>query len=271
MDLDAYLARIGFDGAREPTLGTLRALHLAHPQRIAFENLDPLLGSPVRLDLGSVETKLVREGRGGYCYEHNTLFAAALRAIGFAVTTLAARVLWNQGEDADSPRTHMLLRVDLADGVWLADVGFGALTWTAPLRLAPGLVQETPHGVFRIGETAEGFIAHGLVAGEWRPMHRFDLARQLPADYEIASWYLSTHPASPFRRSLIASRPTPEGRCNLLDNRLTLHRADGATERRFLATPIALRASLERDLAIRLPEDSGLDALLARLAAFPEA
>ncbi len=271
MNLDAYLARIGHDGAREPTLATLRALHLAHPERIPFENLDPLLGRPVRLDLASLEAKLLREGRGGYCYEHNTLFAAVLRALGFAVTPLAARVLWNQREDADSPRTHMLLRVDLAGETWLADVGFGALTWTAPLRLAPGIAQETPHGAFRLLETAEGFVAYGLVVGEWKPMHRFDLQRQVPADYEIASWYLSTHPNTQFRRNLLASRTAPEGRYALLGNRFTLHRGNGTTERRFLDTPDALRATLERDFAIRLPADPGLEAMLARLAGSTEA
>src|SRR5471032_2344964 len=95
IDLDAYFARIGYDGPRMATLETLRALHRLQPQVIAFENLDPLLGRPVRLDASSLEQKLVHGGRGGYCFEQNLLFAHALRAIGFKVTELAARVLWN--------------------------------------------------------------------------------------------------------------------------------------------------------------------------------
>src|SRR5581483_6802547 len=71
LDLDAYFRRIGYAGARTPTLQTLRALQALHPQAIAFENLDPLLGRPVNLDLGSLQDKIVHSGRGGYCFEQN--------------------------------------------------------------------------------------------------------------------------------------------------------------------------------------------------------
>ncbi len=71
IDLDAYFRRIGFAGAAGPNRPTLDALHRLHPQAIAFENLDPLLGQPVRLDAAALEDKLVRSGRGGYCYEQN--------------------------------------------------------------------------------------------------------------------------------------------------------------------------------------------------------
>ena len=136
MDLGAYFTRIGFNGARAPTLATLRALHLAHAQSIAFENLNPLLGWRVALDLASLEEKLVRSRRGGYCYEQNALLAAALRELGFSVTGLAARVLWNVAEDAIRMRSHMLLKVDIDGEPHIADVGFGGLSLTGPLRLA---------------------------------------------------------------------------------------------------------------------------------------
>src|SRR5271165_2145045 len=143
-DLDAYLARIGFDGHREPPLHVLRALHRLHPDAIPFENLDPLLGRPVPLDLGALQAKLVGARRGGYCFEQNALFRAALEAIGFAVTPLIARVVWMAAPDRPlGGRNHMLLRVDLAEGPYLADVGFGGQLESTPLRLAPGLEQTT--------------------------------------------------------------------------------------------------------------------------------
>ncbi len=126
MDLDAYFARVGFDGVRAPTFETLRDLHLAHAQTIPFENLNPLLGWRVPLDLPSVEEKLVRSGRGGYCFEQNGLLAAALRELGFQVTGLAARVLWDAAEDAIRPRTHMVLKIDLDGEPYIADVGSAA-------------------------------------------------------------------------------------------------------------------------------------------------
>src|SRR5258706_15142470 len=91
LDLDAYLSRIGHRGVHEPTLATLQALHLAHATHIPFENLDILLGRPIRIDLASLQAKLVFGGRGGYCFEQNTLFAAVLQELGFDVTLLAAR------------------------------------------------------------------------------------------------------------------------------------------------------------------------------------
>jgi arylamine N-acetyltransferase len=112
IDLDAYLRRIGYVGGREATLDTLAALHLHHARTIAFENLDPLLGRPIALDAASLERKLIHDGRGGYCYEQNLLFGHVLRALGFQVTGLAARVLWTYyADDAITARSHQLLRV----------------------------------------------------------------------------------------------------------------------------------------------------------------
>src|SRR5215469_1149692 len=92
LDLGAYQARIGYSGACVPTPEVLAELHLAHATHIPFENLDIQLGRPIHLDLESLQSKLVRDGRGGYCFEQNTLFAAALETLGFPVTRLAARV-----------------------------------------------------------------------------------------------------------------------------------------------------------------------------------
>ena len=132
VDLEAYLQRIGYTGGLDPTVETLTALHRAHVLSIPFENLDILLGRPIRLDLASLQGKLVRDRRGGYCFEQNALFAAVLEHLGFAVTRLAARV--SMGEERTTPRTHMILAVDLEGTRWLADVGFGGDTLLDPVR-----------------------------------------------------------------------------------------------------------------------------------------
>ena len=80
-DLDAYLRRIGHAGPRSATFETLAALHQAHTAALPFENLDPLLGVPVALDIASLQRKLVQRLRGGWCHEHNLLFGRALRAL----------------------------------------------------------------------------------------------------------------------------------------------------------------------------------------------
>jgi N-hydroxyarylamine O-acetyltransferase len=133
IDLDQYLVRIGYSGSLDPTVETLCGLHLAHVTNIPFENLDILLGRAISLDLHSLEAKLVACGRGGYCFEHNTLFGAVLESLGFAVTRLAARVRF--GSETIRPRSHMLLSVKLDGEPWLADVGFGAEGLLHSIRL----------------------------------------------------------------------------------------------------------------------------------------
>ena len=115
-DLQAYFDRIHFSGEARPNRETLAALVAAHTATIPFENLNPLLGLPVPLDPESLVAKLVRQRRGGYCYEQNGLFGHVLETIGLEFTPLAARVLWRQSEDALTPRTHKLLLVNLPEG-----------------------------------------------------------------------------------------------------------------------------------------------------------
>ncbi len=206
IDLDAYFERIGHGGGRTPVLDTLRAIHLRHPQSIPFENLNPLLGRPVRLDAQSLQKKLVFDGRGGYCFEQNLLLSHALKGLGFRVVELAARVLWNTPEGVVRPRSHMLLLVHLEDGAYIADVGFGGLTLTAPLRLQADIEQATPHEPFRLIEQGQEFVLQALIGDAWRPLYRFGLQEQLLPDYEVTSWYLSNHPESQFVTTLMVGQ-----------------------------------------------------------------
>src|SRR5690554_6892757 len=189
IDLDAYFTRIGFTGDAPPTLETLERLHLLHALAIPFENLSPLLGQEVCLDPAALQKKLVRGGRGGYCFEQNLLFSHVLRELGFSLSGLSARVLWNQPPDLVRPRTHMLLLVEIGGEPFLADVGFGAMTQTGPLRLLPGPEQATPHERYRLERRGADHVLLALVAGQWRPLYLFDLQKQTQADYEVINWY----------------------------------------------------------------------------------
>jgi len=268
-ELDAYLSRIGYAGPRTATLETLRAVHALHPAVIPFENLNPLLGWPVPLDLDSLHAKLVTGGRGGWCFEHNTLFRYALQALGFSVTGLAARVLWNAPpNNPTGPRSHKLLLVDLGGLLYIADVGFGGNVLTAPLRLEPHIVQPTPHESHRLRPLENGFLLEALIGSEWKPLYRFTLEPQFPADYEVSNWYLCHHPSSFFRQMLVAARVNPDGRYALRNSTLAIHRED-KTDKRTLADPAALRASLEVDFGLRLPESPELAAMLERVSQMP--
>jgi N-hydroxyarylamine O-acetyltransferase len=264
-DLDAYLSRIEYTGDRAPTLDTLRAIHRRHPEAIPFENLNPFLGLPVRLDVGSLQDKIVVGGRGGYCFEQNLLLAHALRALGFTVQGLAARVLYNVPEGVVTPRGHMVLRIALEGTSYVADVGFGVLTLTAPLRLEPGLEQTTPHEAFRLMSAGDEFVMQAQIRGEWKALYRFGLQEQLLPDYEVVNWYLSNHPQSHFVTGLIAARPAADRRYALRNTELATHYQDGRTTRETLTSPAALRQALSGPLRIRLPDAPQLDAALQRL------
>ena len=264
-NLGAYLERIRYDGPTTPQLETLCQIHRLHPQAIAFENLNPLLHWPVPLDARSLQQKLVAQHRGGYCYEHNLLLKHALERIGFKVTGLAARVLWNHPEDAIRPRTHMLLQIDLEDAIWIADVGFGGLTLTAPLRLVEHVPQATPHEPFRLMRFSGDYALQAEVRGAWRTLYRFDLQEQVLPDYEVTNWYLSNHPESHFVRRLIAARTDEKRRYALLDNELAVHKLGEETERRKVTSAAELRGVLSETFRIVVPESQELDEKLRKI------
>lgn len=265
IDLDAYFQRIGYIGERTPTLKTLQSIHQHHAETIAFENLNSFLKQPVSLDLTSLQQKLIYEGRGGYCFEQNLLFRAILITVGFQVTNLAARVLWNRPEGTISPRSHMLLQVDIDGDKYIADVGFGGLTLTAPLSLTPDMEQSTPHEPFRLIATDHTYLMQAYMGQEWKSLYRFDLQEQQLPDYEVSNWYVCTHPNSLFVNTLIAARPDIDCRYALQNNQLTTHHLDGRTERCVLSTVTELRAVLEDVFRLKLPAIANLDSALQEL------
>jgi N-hydroxyarylamine O-acetyltransferase len=211
-DLPAYLRRIGFSGAAGTDLATLRQLAQRHPQSIAFENLDAFSGRAVSLVAQDVERKLVVEGRGGWCFEQNLLLGNALRALGFTVVDLAARVIWNRPLDALTARTHRLLLVEADGRQWLMDAGFGGQTLTGVLELDNDEPQSTPHEAFRLRRLGVERLLESQIRGEWLPLYRYDLQPQLAVDFEAANYHLAHDPASHFSHAVTVSRISIVGR-----------------------------------------------------------
>jgi N-hydroxyarylamine O-acetyltransferase len=266
-DLNAYLRRIGYRKPPAADLRSLCGLAVAHAAALPFENLNPWLGMPVLLSVDALERKLVQGGRGGYCFEQNGLFAAALRAIGFDVQSLIARVLWNQPEDAITAQTHMLLLITLAGESWLVDVGFGAMTLAGTLHLQPDVEQPTALEPFRLLQHGDEWRMQACVRGTWLTLYRFDLQAHPPIDYEVANHYVSTHPQSNFVNHLVAARTASDRRLTLRDREFTVRRLDAEPERRTLRDVAELRHVLESEFLLRLPEGAALD---RRLGALPE-
>jgi N-hydroxyarylamine O-acetyltransferase len=250
LDLDAYLSRIAHRGARDPTPATLEALHFAHATHIPFENLDILLGRPIRIDLASLQAKLVDGGRGGYCFEQNTLFAAVLRALGFDVTLLAARVRF--GATRVLPRTHMVLKVASDGADWLADVGFGAAGPILPVRFEAGAEAPQFAWTYRLVEDAGQWVLQSFREGAWADLYAFTLEPQLPVDFEVANHYVSTHPQSRFVQTLTTQRTGSEERHILVNRELTIERPSGI-ERRTLADDDEVLGLLAECFGLRFP------------------
>ena len=250
-----------------PDLATLRALVAAHVAAIPYENINPFLGLPVDLGLAAVERKLVHDRRGGYCFEQNLLLGEALRAIGFDVTNLAARVLWNQPEDAITARSHMLLRVELEDRSWLVDVGFGGMTLTGALQLKPRMEQATPHEPFRLLVCEGDWYMQSRLPAGWKTLYRFDLQLQYPIDYRASNYFLSTHPDSHFVTGLTAARAEPGRRLALRNREFASYPTHGESTRRTLRSATEILQVLENEFLIRLPVHPELDHRLDSLPA----
>jgi N-hydroxyarylamine O-acetyltransferase len=205
IDLAAYFDRIHWRGPAEPTYATLAGLLEAHTAAIPFENFDVLLGRPVRLDLPALQAKLIGARRGGYCFEHATLFAAVLEAIGFAPQRHAARVTIFQPA-AEAPRTHMFLTVPLAQGRYVVDPGFGLFGARQPLPLdGPGTATH------RMAQQDGAWVLYATRDGTPFPAWVSTLDIEHPIDAEVANHYVATHPGSPFTTMILASAITPGG------------------------------------------------------------
>lgn len=263
-ELPRYLQRLGYDAPPPPTLATLAELQRRHTEQFAFETLANLTRAPVALDLDSLQRKLLHDGRGGYCYELNGLFQALLRELGFELRALAGRVLMGGPEDALPARTHLVALVRV-DGVeYLADVGFGGMVPTAPLRLDLRAPQPTPHEPYRLDLREDGYLLRALVGGQWRALYVFDLQAQAPIDLEVGNWYVSAHPSSPFRDQLLVARTGPGWRKTLDNTRFAWHRLGQPSLRRELEGPRAVMAVLEQEFGLRLPPGPQVEQALAR-------
>ncbi len=250
LDLDAYLRRTGARAPLAPSAEALSDLQRAHLGAIPFENLDILLGRPILLDLGSLQDKLVGARRGGYCFEQNTLFRAVLERLGFTVTSLAARV--RAGATGVRARTHMLLQVELSEGLFVSDVGFGA---DGPIRALP-LEEGREHWVgpagHRLRQEGGLWVLEGNTDGQWSDLYAFTLEPQHPVDFDVANHYTSTHPRSAFVNSLTAQHLWPERRVILRNRDLTI-REGRVTETTTIRDPEHLLEVLERHFDLAFP------------------
>jgi len=266
IDLPAYLRRIGFQQEVRPDVATLRALAVAHVAAIPFENLDPFLGIPIVLERARLARKLIEFGRGGYCFEQNFVFREVLRAVGYPVQGLIARVLWQRDDEDITAQSHMLLRVEIDGESWLADVGFGGMVLPGALRLVPGVEQATTHEPYRLLERDGVWRMQALVRGLWQTLYRFDLHPREDIDYIVANHYTSTFAESHFLHGLNIARTEAGRRLTLRSREFAVHSLGDETVRRTLTDTDEILDVLEREFLLRVPQ---VTHLRARIEAMP--
>ena len=254
VDLQQYLRRIGVVGELPATPATLQALHLAHATHIPFENIDVLLGRGIDLDPAALERKLVASERGGYCFEHNLLFATVLEDLGFKVTLLSGRV--RAGAESIRPRTHMLLLVTFPGSRWIADVGFGSGGLLFPVPFDPAAESAQFHWTYRVVPEGAAWVMQSRREGDWADLYVFTLDAHERIDYDVLNHYTSTYPRSVFRSNLIAQLPLPERRITLRNRELTSDAGDSVTTR--ILDDAELNAVLNDVFGIVLPAGTRL-------------
>lgn len=262
IQLDAYFDRIRWNGDTAPTLGTLHNLLLAHTANIPFENLDVLIGRGVSLDIEALQKKLVHDRRGGYCFEHATLFAKVLEVLGFKPVRHSARVILFSSR-RDSPRTHMFLTVQVEGRRYVLDPGFGAYSSRVPLPLTPS---EAASGANdrRVVRDGDVFVLQIRRGEEMEPAWVSNLEEDNPVDFELANYWTATHPGSPFRNIMMLSSVRPDGRVSVMNRNVTRTRGE-ETLSSELTGRSALRALLAEHFGFDLPEVEQL-----RVPAIPE-
>jgi N-hydroxyarylamine O-acetyltransferase len=263
LDLDAYLQRIRWGGGTRPTLATLTGLLDAHMLHIPFENLDVLLGRPIRLDLPALQDKLVRAHRGGYCFEHATLFAAVLEALGFRPVRHAARVTMTAPR-VDSPRTHMFLVVPLPEGRFVVDPGFGTLAPRVPVPLREGAAASSGPDTHRIVRDGGWRILRAQVGDTFVDAWASTLEPENAVDFALGNHYTSTFPESVFVNRVMMRALTADGRVTVLNRVVTVWRGREAHSTQ-LADRTELRAILNQHFGFDLPE-----VLQLRVPSIPE-
>jgi len=252
MRFDDYLRRIGQSAPAGPSFEVLRRLHLAHRESFLFENRTIQEGGAISLAMPDLERKFIDDGRGGYCFEHNTLFAAALGEAGFESTTLLGRV--RRGPAERWARTHMVLRLEVEGEVWLADVGFGCAGLVEPMPLRDGAAIEQGGFTYRLRRDRHLWILSIRdAAGVETDLYEFSEEPQTAMDVEVANHYTSTHPDSVFRKTLTIQRTRRDDRTILRSDVLTRMRRGTIVDASF--PPERLRAIAREEFEIELPPE----------------
>ncbi|HEY3521850.1 MAG TPA: arylamine N-acetyltransferase [Rhodanobacteraceae bacterium] len=261
VDLDAYFQRIGWQGGSRVDFGTMSGLLAAHMRSIPFENLDVLLQRPIRLDLQGVQDKLVRARRGGYCFEHGTLFAAVLERLGFEIARHTARVVLVTPRE-QAPRTHMFLIATLPEGRFVLDPGFGGQSAPFPVPLVEAA--ETAGATHWLQRDGRWWVLRVRTPDKPIEAWASTLDADNETDFVLGNHYTSTYPDSAFVNRMLLHARGADGSVSVMNRDVTF-RGGGETRKVQLADRRELRTLLAEHFGFDLPEVEHL-----RVSGIPE-
>lgn len=257
-----YLARIGcqkVSGGLDASFETLQYLHRQHALTIPFEGISPYIKQPVYIDGASITNKLISKQRGGYCYEMNGLFSAALRKLGFAVSLYLAEIMYDGSAARSKDSRHAMLVVSIENKRYLCDVGYGRNGLLEPILL-PKEGEETTFGEHRLRHTKEfGCILDYKIQGVYALEYRFDpIQPSLNCEeLEPHNQYMQHSTQSPFINYRILTRATPTGRITLVDKNLRIVQYN-KVEKRCIQSLEEYKAVLKEQFGIMLEAEEFL-------------
>ncbi len=238
--LNEYFERIGYSPNREVTVENLRNIQAHQAYSIPFETFDILMGRPIVLELEPLFNKLVREKRGGYCYELNALLHFVLEALGFTTSLCVAHL----AEDKES--VHMLVIVTL-EQKWLVDVGWGS-GFSVPFCLD----EPKEQCGYTIRADGDGYC----FCQNDKVLYSFMLEKYPLAFFETRNHYHQTSPKSLFANEVFCSKATPEG-YEMISGSQYIQKKGDAKLKQTIKTDAEYRALLKNifglDLQVKRP------------------
>ena len=200
-----YLSTLGQDSV--DGLDGIKALMNKHLTTFPFSSVAVQLGRDVSLDIDDIYKKVVKDRKGGYCFEHNKLFYEVLKQLGFDVTPYLARVVNNQ--DITPPKTHRITMLNYEGERYLIDVGFGFMSANVPVKFGGDYTESHMSRLYRIEESGDGFFRYQFLKdNDHYTMYKFDLNPCYEGDFELGNFYSYKHPKAAFVNNLVLSMIT---------------------------------------------------------------
>jgi N-hydroxyarylamine O-acetyltransferase len=276
--VEDYLAHIGAGAASAPSLAALAELQARHLERVVFENLEIQRGRPTTVDYGESAERIVKHGRGGYCFHLNGAFGLLLEALGYDVSRRRGTVQ----PPSDAPPSRLLNHLVVLvhglptranpEGTWWTEVGLGD-GCTQPLALRAGLRDDDPY-TYELQPSPVYTGGWRLLQGDGDGFGIVDIDTEEPETAEVVAAHerLSTSPESGFVRTATFQRRDARGVDRLRARTLSRVERD-ATRTTLLADEGEWFGALADVFGLPLPDIDAAErrALWARVCAQHEA